>query len=132
MKPKDVNIYNQHIVLDTLCGKYWATPKLSNIKFKVGNDVRISKMKHVFAKGYAGNWSYKMFTIVKVIPRNPAVYKIKHYDGNEMKDYFIQKNFKKLRKVKTVIGKLKCVKNKMQNGKTEYFVKWMHHPKSMV
>ena len=34
-------------------------------KFKVGDHVRISKYKNVFAKGYTPNWSEKVFVINK-------------------------------------------------------------------
>ena len=30
-------------------------------KFKTGNHVRISKCKNIFTKGYAPNWSEKVF-----------------------------------------------------------------------
>ena len=32
-------------------------------KFKVGDDVRISKYKNIFAEGYAPNWSEEIFVI---------------------------------------------------------------------
>ena len=35
-------------------------------KFKVGNHVRISNHKNVFAKGYAPNWSKKFLLLVKL------------------------------------------------------------------
>ena len=35
-------------------------------KFKVGDHVRISKHKNIFAKGYTPNWSEKVFVIKKV------------------------------------------------------------------
>ena len=35
-------------------------------KFKIGDIVRISKYKRVFAKGYNPNWSEKIFVIKKV------------------------------------------------------------------
>ena len=34
-------------------------------KFKVGDHVRISKYKNVFAKGYAPNWSEEAFVVKK-------------------------------------------------------------------
>ena len=37
-----------------------------NPKFKVGDDVRISKSKNVFAKGYTPNWSEKIFAVKKI------------------------------------------------------------------
>ena len=35
-------------------------------KFQVGNHVRISKNKNIFAKGYAPNWSEETFVIRKI------------------------------------------------------------------
>ena len=35
-------------------------------KFNVGDHVRISKYKNIFAKGYTSNWSEKNFVIKKV------------------------------------------------------------------
>ena len=37
-----------------------------NAKFKVGDRVRISKYKNIFAKGYTPNWSEEVFVIKKV------------------------------------------------------------------
>ena len=35
-------------------------------KFKVGDHVRISKYKNIFAKGYMSNWRKEVFVIKKV------------------------------------------------------------------
>ena len=35
-------------------------------KFKVGNHVKISKYKNIFAKGYTPNWSEKVFIVNKM------------------------------------------------------------------
>ena len=35
-------------------------------KFKVGNHVRISKYKNIFAKGYTQNWSKEVFVVSKI------------------------------------------------------------------
>ena len=37
-----------------------------DLKFKVGDHVRISKYKNIFAKGYTPNWSGEVFLIKKV------------------------------------------------------------------
>ena len=37
-----------------------------NPKFKIGDNVRISKHKNVFLKGYTPNWSEDVFMIKKV------------------------------------------------------------------
>ena len=33
-------------------------------KFKVGDHVRISKYKNIFAKGYTPNWSEEVFVVI--------------------------------------------------------------------
>ena len=35
-------------------------------KFKVGDHVRISKYKNIFAKGYTQNWSEEVFIVSKI------------------------------------------------------------------
>ena len=35
-------------------------------KFKVGDYVRISKHKNIFAKGYTPNWSDEVFVVSKI------------------------------------------------------------------
>ena len=37
-----------------------------DLKFKIGDIVRISKYKNIFAKGYVPNWSEEVFEIKKV------------------------------------------------------------------
>ena len=43
-------------------------------KFKVGDHVRISKYKNVFAKGYTPNWSEKVFVVSKTKNTVPWTY----------------------------------------------------------
>ena len=45
-------------------------------KFKVGDHVRISKCKNIFAKGYKPNWSEEVFVIKKVKSTVPWTYVI--------------------------------------------------------
>ena len=35
-------------------------------KFKIGDHVRVSKYRNIFAKGYAPNWSEEVFVISKI------------------------------------------------------------------
>ena len=77
--------------MDTSYGQNNHLLPQSHMKSRVGDDVRISKMKHMFVKGYQGNWSYEIFPVVKVLPRNPPVFKIKDYDGEEIEGLFNSK-----------------------------------------
>ena len=59
-------------------------------KFKIGDQVRINyqKIKPTFEKGYLPNLSREIFTISNQVPRNPPMYKLKDYDGKELKGTF--------------------------------------------
>ena len=54
-----------------------------NPKFKVGDHVRISKYKNIFAKGYMPNWSEEVFVIKKVKNTIPWTYVINDLNGEE-------------------------------------------------
>ena len=53
-------------------------------KFKVGDHVRISKYKNIFAKGYTPNWSEEVFVIKKVKNTVPWTYIINDFNGEEI------------------------------------------------
>ena len=46
-------------------GKYNVDSNEKDPKFNVGDHVRISKYKNIFAKGYAPNWSEEVFVVKK-------------------------------------------------------------------
>ena len=53
-------------------------------KFKVGDHVRISKYKNVFAKGYAPNWSEEVFIVDRVKNTVPWTYEINDLNGEKI------------------------------------------------
>ena len=55
-----------------------------NPKFKVGDHVRISKYKNMFAKRYMPNWSEEIFVIKKVKNTVPWTYVINDINGEEL------------------------------------------------
>ena len=64
-------------------------------KFKVGNRVRISKYKNIFAKGYKPNWSEEIFVIKKVKNTVPWTYVINFLNGEEITGTFHEKELQK-------------------------------------
>ena len=50
-------------------------------KFKVGDHVRISKYKNIFAKWYTPNWSDEVFVISKIKNTVPWTYVINDFNG---------------------------------------------------
>ena len=79
MKPKDVNKTNENIVWVTLYG--WALGELPLPKFRIGDTVRVSKYKSIFAKGYEANFTEEIFKISKVFRGDPTVYEIEVDEG---------------------------------------------------
>ena len=57
-------------------------------KFKVGDYVRISKYKNIFAKGYMPNWSEEIFVIKKIKNTVPWAYVINDLNGEEIVSTF--------------------------------------------
>ena len=64
-------------------------------KFKVGDHVRISKHKNVFAKGYTPNWSEEIFVIKKIKNTVPWTYVISDLNGEEILGSFYEKELQK-------------------------------------
>ena len=64
-------------------------------KFKVGDHVRISKYKNIFAKGYMTNWSEEIFAIKKIKNAAPWTYVINDLNGEEIIGTFYEKELQK-------------------------------------
>ena len=60
-------------------------------KFKVGDHVRISKYKNLFAKGYIPNWSEEVFVVSKIKNAVPWTYVINDLNGEEIIGTFYEK-----------------------------------------
>ena len=65
-------------------------------KFKIGDYVRISKYKNIFAKGYTPNWSEDVFIINKIKNAVPWTYVINDLNGEEIIGSFHEKELQKV------------------------------------
>ena len=64
-------------------------------KVKVGDHVRISKYKNVFAKGYTPNWSEEVFVVSEIKNTVPCTYVINDLNGEEIIGTFHEKELQK-------------------------------------
>ena len=78
MKPIDVTSDSYAV--------YNEDSNVTNPKFKVGDHVRISKYKNVFAKGYTQNWSEEDFDVSKIKDSVPWAYVISDLNGEKKKN----------------------------------------------
>ena len=60
-------------------------------KFKIGDHVRISKYKNIFAKGYTPNWSEEVFIVSKINNTVPWTYVISDMNGEDITGSFYEK-----------------------------------------
>ena len=75
--------------------EYFEESNKNDPKFKVGDNVRISKYKNIFAKGYTPNWSQKVFVVNKVQNTVPWTYLINDLNGEIIKSSFYEKKLQK-------------------------------------
>ena len=97
-------------------------------KFKVGDPVRISKYRNIFAKGYTPNWSEEIFAISKIKNAVPWTYTINDLNGEGIIGTFYEKELQKTNpkefRIKTVI-KWKGDKYVKWKGYDDSFNNWI-------
>ena len=64
-------------------------------KFKIGNNVRISKYNNIFAKGYVPNWPEDVFVFSKIKNTVPWTYVINEPNSEEIVGTFYEKELQK-------------------------------------
>ena len=66
-----------------------------NSKFKIGDSVRTSKYKNIFARRWTPNWSEEVFVIKKVKKNAPWTYVISDLKGEEILGTFYKNELQK-------------------------------------
>ena len=111
-----VNKYNNTIdrtikmkpieVTDDSFAEYNEESNKNNPKFRVGDHVRISKYKNIFAKVYVPNRSEERFVIKKVKNTVPWTYVINNLNNEEIIGSFYEKELQKINQKKFRIEKI--------------------------
>ena len=89
IKMKPVNVTDDYFI------EYIEDSNKRNPKFKVGDHVRISRYKNIFAKGYAPNWPEQVFVINKIKNKVPWTYVINDLNGEQIIGSFYEKEMQK-------------------------------------
>ena len=87
MKPKDVRSDDK--------AAYVEESNKKSARFSVGDRVRISKFKNIFAKGCTPNWSKEIFVVNKVKNTVPWTYELKDLNGEDIIGSFYDKELQK-------------------------------------
>ena len=92
MAPSAVNGANQEMVWQRMYDHDGGgTPK-----YRVGDHVRISKVKRHFAKGYMANWTEELFTIADAHRSDPPVYRLVDWHGDRLDGTFYEPELQKV------------------------------------
>ena len=112
----NVNKYNNTVhktirmipidVTDDSCAEYNEDFNKKDPKFKVGNHVRISKYKNIFAKVYTPNWSEEVFVVSKFKNTVPWTYVDSGLNGGEITGSFYEQELQKPNQEKFRIEKV--------------------------
>jgi Integrase core domain len=117
MKPNQVNKSNEKLLLKTV---YNRIKIFKTGKFKVGDFVRISKYKSIFAKGYEPNWTTEIFKISKVQITNPVTYLLQDYRGDGIAGGFYEFELQKVHSPNAYL-----VEKIIQRRGNQVYVKWL-------
>ena len=107
--------------------------KINNLtpKFSVGDEVRITKKKKVFEKGYTTRWTEEIFTIKEIQNTNPITYKLEDLQGEEIKGTFyepeLQKTGQQIYRIEKIIKKEKGKSLVKWKGYSDKFNSWVNN-----
>jgi hypothetical protein len=124
MSPTDaLKMINYETVLENTLK---ARPRLirKKPKFKIGDVVRVSRVKNIFEHGYIANWSQETFDIVKVLNTNPITYKLKDMNGEILEGSFYTEELQKTQLKNTLLIE-EIIKERTVKGKKQYYVKYL-------
>ncbi|KAL3274723.1 hypothetical protein HHI36_023981 [Cryptolaemus montrouzieri] len=117
MKPRDVTKENEKHILNTAYNHIKIARKN---KMKLNDIVRISKVKHVFSKGYTPNWTTELFKIVKVQITNPVTYLLEDTQGRPIRGAFYENELQK-----TMQPDVYLVEKVLRKKRDKVLVRWL-------
>ena len=123
LTPNQVNKNNEGELFEKLYGN---TPK-SKYKFKIGDYVRISKVKHRLMKGYLQNYTDEVFIIEEKVKSSPPTYRIKDLQNEPIKGSFYEEELQLIDSPKEWRVE-KVLRTRKRGTTTEHFVKWRGFP----
>ena len=130
MKPVDVNENNASEVWNNLYRNLFKKP--TKYKFKVGGQVKISKHKRIFEKGFLPSWTEETFTVAQRLPRYPPVCRLKprEADGDWIQGTFYEFDLQKVIETAKYLFRIeKKLKLRGRGANKKVSVHWKGWPK---
>ena len=128
MTPNDVNSGNQQRVYHALYsgeGRYGKLQQPQKSKLVIGDQVRITREKYLFEKGYASNWSTELFVVAKILRTAPVRYEIKDLQGEDIKGSFYAQELQRVETSADTAYKIdKIMASRGKGVSRQVLVKW--------
>ena len=131
-KPIDVNENNEKKIFLKMYGQpsEWFD-NLKHPKFKIGDHVRISRLKGPFEKGYEETYTREIYLVSKILETKPREYKLKSLKGEQLEGRFYEKELIKVTMHDDQLYQIeKVLKTRVKDGIKQKFVKWKGWDKS--
>ena len=131
MEPVSVTMYNAAAARENLNHRYARNDRQKKPKYSVGDLVRISQAKDVFAKAYEGGWTLELFKISRISStRQPPVYFLKDLADEDIDGFFYEEELSRVRKDlnSDSFEVEKILKTSGTGRKKKYFIKWKGYP----
>lgn len=126
IKPLSVNKRNERLILERI-KKTTKPPTEKQLprKYFIDDQVRISKYKNIFTKGYLPNWTNEVFTVHRIQPTTPETYILKDSKGKILHGGFYGHEL-----LKSGIGNVYLVEKILRRNKDKLLVRWLGFDKS--
>ena len=98
-------------------------------KFHVDDQVRISRAKGFFEKGYTANWTEEVYKVVEVQPTLPWTYKLEDTRGEKVNGTFYEYELQAVATPETYRIKKTLKRHTTPEGTNEVYVKWLGYNK---
>ena len=96
-------------------------------KFKIGDLVRITYLRHPFQRDYQQKWTEELFKICRrYLRQGIPVYQLKDFSNEDIDGTFYQPELQKVNKESDATWKIeKIMKKRKRNGVKEALVRWL-------
>ena len=122
VKPSDVSEMRDEMAMRK-------KPPKGKDDINVGEQVRISKVKSVFAKGYLPSWTEEIFTVEAIERKHrPITYTLKDYNGDLLEGSFYRHEIQPVIKEDDVYLVEKVIRTQKRGEESWCLVKWKGYP----
>lgn len=134
MSPSDAEDATNHVIVRSNLNEYYdkaRSKRTKRVRFKVGDTVRLAKLKHQFQRGYNERFKRELFEVVEIFTRMPITqYALKSLNNQEVivgKFYAneLQKHSSKIFRIEEVMKS-----RTLKNGKKQHYVRWQDFDES--